>query len=78
MTYLCSRLKADVAELVDASDLGSGAARRGGSSPFIRTKISLKLISGFGFFLFSVHIFIKITTLCPKMLTKLLTLLKQT
>jgi hypothetical protein len=29
--------KADVAELVDAPDLGSGAARRGGSSPFIRT-----------------------------------------
>jgi hypothetical protein len=28
---------ADVAELVDAPDLGSGAARRGGSSPFIRT-----------------------------------------
>jgi hypothetical protein len=30
-------LKADVAELVDAPDLGSGAERRGGSSPFIRT-----------------------------------------
>ena len=30
-------LIADVAELVDAPDLGSGAARRGGSSPFIRT-----------------------------------------
>lgn len=28
---------ADVAELVDAPDLGSGAERRGGSSPFIRT-----------------------------------------
>ena len=28
---------ADVAELVDAPDLGSGAARRGGSSPSIRT-----------------------------------------
>ncbi len=29
---------ADVAELVDALDLGSSAARRGGSSPLIRTK----------------------------------------
>lgn len=28
---------ADVAELVDAPDLGSGATRRGGSSPFVRT-----------------------------------------
>ena len=28
---------ADVAKLVDALDLGSGAERRGGSSPFIRT-----------------------------------------
>jgi hypothetical protein len=26
-----------MAELVDAPDLGSGAARRGGSSPFTRT-----------------------------------------
>ena len=31
---------AGVAELVDAPDLGSGAARRGGSSPFTRTKIT--------------------------------------
>ena len=29
--------RADVAELVDALDLGSSAARRGGSSPLIRT-----------------------------------------
>ena len=29
---------AGVAELVDAPDLGSGAVRRGGSSPFTRTK----------------------------------------
>ena len=27
-----------MAELVDAPDLGSGAVRRGGSSPFTRTK----------------------------------------
>lgn len=32
---------ADVAELVDAPDLGSGAERRGGSSPFIRTIFSI-------------------------------------
>lgn len=29
--------QADVAKLVDALDLGSSAARRGGSSPSIRT-----------------------------------------
>ena len=32
-------LKAGVAKLVDAPDLGSGAARRVGSSPITRTKI---------------------------------------
>ena len=32
-TFFC----AGVAELVDAPDLGSGAERRGGSSPFTRT-----------------------------------------
>ena len=31
------RPRADVAELVDALDLGSSAERRGGSSPLIRT-----------------------------------------
>ena len=31
---------ADVAELVDALVLGTSAERRGGSSPFIRTKTS--------------------------------------
>ncbi len=35
--HILEKYQADVAELVDASDLGSGAARRGGSSPFIRT-----------------------------------------
>lgn len=30
---------ADVAELVDAPDLGSGAVRREGSSPFVRIRI---------------------------------------
>ena len=35
---LCLQMRqADVAELVDALDLGSSAARRGGSSPSIRT-----------------------------------------
>ena len=34
--------KAGVAELVDAPDLGSGAVRRGGSSPFTRTKLNCK------------------------------------
>ena len=29
---------ADMAELADALDLGSSAERRGGSSPFVRTK----------------------------------------
>ena len=36
--YLCIVLTADVAKLVDAPDLGSGAVRRGGSIPFIRTQ----------------------------------------
>ena len=35
-----------MAELVDATDLGSVAARRGGSSPFIRTTYFLSLIQG--------------------------------
>jgi len=34
---------ADVAELVDALDLGSSAARRGGSSPLIRTSPPLQV-----------------------------------
>ena len=37
---------ADVAELVDALDLGSSAERRGGSSPFIRTTLSEALAKG--------------------------------
>ena len=37
--YICYEIivEADVAELVDALDLGSSAARHGGSSPSIRT-----------------------------------------
>ena len=34
---LCFVGVAGVAKLADAPDLGSGAARRGGSSPFTRT-----------------------------------------
>ena len=37
-------LTAGVAKLVDAPDLGSGAARRGGSSPSTRTTFYLKFI----------------------------------
>ena len=39
VTPVCTGMyyKARVAELVDALDLGSSAARRGGSSPFLRT-----------------------------------------
>ena len=33
-----NRFHADMAELADAPDLGSGAARRAGSIPVIRTK----------------------------------------
>ena len=50
-SYLCSRFglsnnykteqKAPVAELVDASDLGSGVSRRAGSSPVRRTKTKM-------------------------------------
>ena len=36
-SYLCPT-HAGMVELVDTSDLGSDASRRGGSSPFIRTK----------------------------------------
>ena len=40
--YLCTR-KAPVAELVDASDLGSGVSRRAGSSPVRRTPLTTKI-----------------------------------
>jgi hypothetical protein len=42
-------LFAGVAELADAPDLGSGAARRGGSSPFTRTfnELLLRAITSF-------------------------------
>ena len=37
---------ADVAKLVDALDLGSSEATRGGSSPSIRTKIACFMLMG--------------------------------
>jgi hypothetical protein len=36
---------AGVAELADAPDLGSGAARRGGSTPFTRTMLMIKKLA---------------------------------
>jgi hypothetical protein len=36
--YICTHNFADMVKLVDMPDLGSGAARRVGSSPIIRTK----------------------------------------
>ena len=58
---------ADVAELADAPDLGSGAARRGGSSPFTRTKKQKEKLSAFFYFSpllfpFSNHFFTKLPT----------------
>ncbi|MEY3573465.1 MAG: hypothetical protein RLZZ617_63 [Bacteroidota bacterium] len=40
--FLLLFVYADVAKLVDVPDLGSGAARRVGSSPSIRTKLVWK------------------------------------
>jgi hypothetical protein len=38
MTIFALTISADMVKLVDMPDLGSGAARRVGSSPIIRTK----------------------------------------
>ncbi len=38
-------------ELVDMLDLGSSAARRGGSTPFIRTKKPSTKVGGFFYFI---------------------------
>jgi hypothetical protein len=40
--FLMGPENADVAELVDALDLGSSGVTRGGSSPFIRTNLNYK------------------------------------
>jgi hypothetical protein len=45
--------KAGVAKLVDALDLGSSAARRGGSSPSTRTTFQKSVLLLVHFFLFS-------------------------
>jgi hypothetical protein len=48
--YICTHNCADMVKLVDMPDLGSGAARRVGSSPIIRTKIpDYKLVRDFLF-----------------------------
>ena len=47
MTIFALTIFAGMVKLVDMPDLGSGAARRVGSSPIIRTfKISIILLSG--------------------------------
>jgi hypothetical protein len=52
--YLCTHNYADMVKLVDMPDLGSGAARRVGSSPIIRTfKTQILLNKGLAFFAFN-------------------------
>ena len=51
--YICplQSTRAGVVKLVDTLDLGSSASRRGGSSPFTRTKKPLtKSVKGFIFY----------------------------
>ena len=45
--YLQAITDAGVVKLVDTLDLGSSASRRGGSSPFTRTKKTLTFCWGF-------------------------------
>ena len=57
--YICITIKADMAKLVDVPDLGSGAARRVGSSPIIRTKgfsIEKPFFMPFIYLLFNLYI----------------------
>lgn len=54
MTIFALTIFAGMVKLVDMPDLGSGAARRVGSSPITRTK---KLKRKFGLFLFHSSIF---------------------
>lgn len=49
MSIFALTISAGVAKLVDVPDLGSGAARRVGSSPITRTKLNRKV----GLFLFT-------------------------
>ena len=46
--YICTPIVAGMVKLVDMPDLGSGAARRVGSSPITRTKSSNE---SWGFFI---------------------------
>ena len=52
MGYICPPYRKHqlrmVMELVDMLDLGSSAARRGGSTPFIRTKKAENFLGFFG------------------------------
>lgn len=48
--YLCTHNYADMVKLVDMPDLGSGAARRVGSSPIIRTKKASEILRSFFIF----------------------------
>ena len=60
---LCFVEVAGVAKLADAPDLGSGAARRGGSSPFTRTnKKGSEKSEPFFYTLFSVSELSQLTT----------------
>ena len=50
--YICKLNLADMAKLVDVPDLGSGAERRVGSSPIIRTKpLAIKKLGAYFLFL---------------------------
>ena len=53
--YICTPIVAGMVKLVDMPDLGSGAARRVGSSPITRTKSSNE---SWGFFYFKITTFI--------------------
>ena len=57
--YDVSLVHADVAELVDALDLGSSALGREGSSPFIRIK-PLVLLATYACFLFRTRSGVKV------------------
>jgi hypothetical protein len=45
-TYICTHNFAGMVKLVDMPDLGSGAARRVGSSPITRTRSSIMKVIG--------------------------------
>lgn len=53
MPIFAPTITADMVKLVDMPDLGSGAARRVGSSPIIRTKKKLLNTFSEAFFVFT-------------------------